>query len=244
MTSTLRQLDYTMRQFLRGAQRDLGIILAFFLLFPLGFLFFLHILVPVAERAQVLVGAIMMEVALININVLAQSVAQDKQAHLFDLWVSFPIRPMVYVFGNSLPMLPFSLVTAFVTLAAGIYLFHISVAISPLLLLLALILIWSSTAGIGYLVAVYGGNPRQVNMLAQFVGIVMTFFAPVYYPVSALPLPAQYVAYAWPLTWGALLLKDLFDSNTVGALQAVGVLAAFTVGGFALISYGLRWRET
>lgn len=243
MNGTLTQLDYCMRQWGRGAQRDLGIILAFFLIFPLGFLFFLSILVPAASRPQILVGAIMMEVALININVLAQSVAQDKQTHFFELWVSLPIPPMVYVLGNALPMLPVSLLTAAVTLAAGIYLFGISVAVSPLLLFLAMVLIWSSTAGIGYLVAVYGGNPRQVNMLAQFVGIVMTFFAPVYYPVSALPLPAQYLAYVWPLTWGALLLRDLFSANVEGALQALLVLVGFTVAGFALIAYGLRWRE-
>ncbi|MDE1821969.1 MAG: ABC transporter permease [Euryarchaeota archaeon] len=242
MNGVFTQLRACMTQFFKSAQRELGLILAFFLLFPLGFLFFLSILVQPSFRPQILVGSIMMEVALININVLAQSVAQDKQSHFFDLWVSFPVSPLVYVLGNALPWLPVSLLTAGVTLAMGIYLFGISVAVAPLLLLVALVLIWSSTTGIGYLVAVYGGNPRQVNMLAQFVGIVMTFFAPIYYPVTALPLAAQYVAYAWPLTWGAILLKALFASNLTQAAIAILVLSLYTAAGYALIALGLRWR--
>jgi ABC-2 type transport system permease protein len=243
MNSAFTQISYCLRAFARSAQRDLGIILAFFLLFPLGFLFFLSILVPVAERAQILVGSVLMELALININVVAQGIGQDKQNHFFDLWVSFPVSPAVYVLGNALPWLPVSLATAGATILMGVLLFGIHITVSPLLLLGALVLVWSSTAGIGYLVAVYGGNPRRVNVLAQFVGIVMTFFAPIYYPVSALPQVAQYLAYAWPLTWSAILLKALFANNPASALLAMGVLIAYTAAGFTVIGFGLRWRE-
>ncbi len=184
-----------------------------------------------------------MEIALVNINVLAQSFAQDKPSHFFELWVSFPLSPIVYVLGTALPWLPISLLTAGVTLAAGILLFGIHLTISPVILVLSLVLVWSSTTGIGYLVAVYGRTPGQVNQLAQFVGVMMTFFAPIYYPVTALPLFAQYIAYARPLSWGAILLKAIFLSQTATATLANGVLSLYTVVGFALIAGGLDWRQ-
>lgn len=247
MSLFARQLRASVDIAFRGLWRDLGIIVAFFFLFPIGFLFFLTAIVPASDpsaRAQILVGSMMMELALININVLAQSIGGDKQSHLYDLWVSLPISPSVYILGTALPWLPITLLVTFVTLAVGISAFGIAVVVSPLLLLAALILVWGSTTGIGFLVAVYGGNPRMINQLAQVLGIIMTFFAPIFYPISALPGPLQDLAYVWPLTWGSILLKALFTGSTGSILVPSLVLAAYTVGGFALIALGLRWRES
>ena len=227
----------------QSAMRELGILLAFIVLFPLAFLFFLGQIVAPAERLQVLVGSVMMEMALLNVNVVAQSIAHDKDSKLYDLYVTLPMSPIVYVAANALSFLPFSLASAGLTLAVGAVWFGLSgIAVAPLVL--ALLLIWASTLGIGFLIAVYGTSPRQINTNAQFVGIVMTFFAPVFYPVTALPLALRYLAYAWPLTWGAILLQDILHGTMGGVPVAVGVLGAFAVLWAALIALGLRWRDS
>ena len=244
MTSTLRQTGVALRMVFRSTMREVGLILAFVVLFPLGFLFFLGAIVQPGLRTQVVVGAVMMETALLNVNVLAQSMGADKETKQYDLWVSLPISPIVYVTALAVSLLPFSLLSAVVTIGVGVLAFGVSIplAIVPVLFL-GFLLVWASTLGIGFAIAVYCRTPRQINQVAQFVGIVMTFFAPVFYPVSFLPLPLRYVAYAWPITWGTVLLTGLLAANPTAVVESTAVLAVFALGSVALIARGIRWRE-
>jgi ABC-2 type transport system permease protein len=228
---------------MRATVREIGVLLAFVIIFPLGFLFFLGQIATPSLRAQVLVGSVMMEMALLNINVVAQGIGQDKLSKLYDLWVSFPISPVVYVASLALSVLPFSLGSALLTLAAGAVYFHLNLIPLLLPLLLGLLLVWASTIGIGFLIGVYGRSPRAINSNAQFVGIVMTFFAPIFYPVSVLPLPLQYVAYAWPLTWGSSLLVSIIHGAANQVLLATLALGAYAALWLVLIGTGLRWRQ-
>lgn len=244
MKRTLYQIRDATVMLYRQTLRELGLLLAFVILFPLGFLFFLGALARGALLDQVVVGSVMMETALLNVNVLAQTIGQDKDNKLYDLWVSLPVSPVVYVVANALGLLPFSLLSAFLTLGVGDLYFHLGIALTLLpVLLLAFLLVWASTLGIGFLIGVYGRSPRQINSLAQFVGILMSFFAPIFYPVSLLPLPLQYVAEAWPLTWGAALLSDLLHNAFAAAGIASAVLGGFSVLWLFVIGYGLRWRS-
>lgn len=234
--------DATVMNFRQGL-RDLGILVAFGVIFPLGFLFFLGQIVQHALLAQVIAGSMMMEMGLININIVAQNMGQDKQSKIFDLWVSLPIQPTVYVLSLALFWLPFSMLSAGVTLAVGIAYFHIAFPLTSVLeVMVALLLVWASTLGVGFLIGVYGRNPRQINQLANFVGVIMTFLTPIFYPISFLPRPIQYVAFAWPLTWGATLLTAILHGATSSVLVASGVLGGFTALWAVLIAFGLRWR--
>ncbi len=239
--ATLRQTGDALVMSWRGTVRDLGLVLGFVVAFPVGFLFFLgHIAAP-SMRVTVLVGSIMMEMALLNINVVAQGIGQDKEKKLYDLYVSLPISPLAYVLSIAFSLLPFTLGSAILTLAVGEVWFGLPTFSVPLLVA-GLLLVWASTLGIGFLIAVYGSSPRQINTNAQLVGVVLTFLAPVFYPVSVLPLPLQYLAYAWPVTWGAILLNNIIRSNAAGAGEAALVLAGFALAWAVLISVGLRWR--
>lgn len=240
----LSQLGTATQMLLAESTRELGLLLGFTILFPLGFLFFLNVLVAPDLRLQVLVGTIMMEMALLNVNSLAQTIGSDKQTKILDLWVSLPIGPVVYALAVALSFLPFSLASAVVTLAVGELAFGLAVS-GPVLLLLVggFVLVWASTLGIGFLIGVYGRSPRQINSLAQLGGILLTFFVPVFYPASVLPLPIRLVAYAWPLTWGAQMLVAVVQGPAATALRSAGVLVAFVLAGGVLIARGMRWRE-
>ncbi|MCI4345964.1 MAG: ABC transporter permease, partial [Thermoplasmata archaeon] len=143
----------------------------------------------------------------------------------------------------ALSVLPFSVFSAALTLFVGSIYFHLALAPILLPLVLGLLLVWTSTIGVGFLVGVYGKSPRSINMNAQFVGIVMTFFAPIFYPVSVLPLPLQYVAYAWPLTWGSSFLVAIIHGSGGVAAQAALALVGYSVLWIGLIGAGLRWRQ-
>ncbi len=243
--ATFRLLGTATRMQIVESTRAAGLVLGFTIIFPVGILFFLNVLVPPAERVQVLVGTIMMEMALLNINVLAQTMGNDKESRFFDLWVSLPVSPVVYVLSNALAMLPYSLASALVTLAVAVYGFGVPLSIAVLPLLVGgLVLVWASTLGIGFLIGAFGRSPRQINAYAQLVGIILTFFAPVFYPVSILPAPLRAIAYAWPLTWGSSFLVGVLRGLTGQATVAGAVLGVFVVLWLVLIGLGVRWRQT
>jgi ABC-2 type transport system permease protein len=244
VTGTLRQIGVATSMSLRATFRELGAILGFVVLFPLAFLFFLGAIVQSDLRTQVVVGAIMMEMALLNVNVVGQSIGADKESKLYDLWVSLPASPVVYVTSIALSLLPFSLLSAVLTLTVGAIAFGVTIPLALVpWLLLGFLLVWASTLGIGFAIGVFGRTPRQINQIAQFVGIVMTFFAPVFYPVTFLPVPVRVIAYLWPITWGTVLLTGLLASNATTVLEATAVLGGFALGSVVLISRGIRWRQ-
>ncbi len=242
--STLRNLGTATEMLLVESMRELGIVLGFTIIFPIGILFFLNQLVVPELRVQVLVGTIMMETALLNINALAQSLGNDKSTRIFDLWVSLPVSPVVYALSNALSLLPYTLASALFTLGVAVTVFHVAIgwAVFPLLVG-GFVLVWASTLGIGYLVGVYAGTPRQINAWAQIVGVILTFFAPIFYPVTILPVPLQAIAYAWPLTWGSQFLVALVHGSSGTTMLAGAVLVAYVVAWIVLIGTGLRWRQ-
>ncbi len=238
------QLATSVRMSFVETTRELGFVLGFTIVFPIGILFFLNHLVAPSLRTQVLVGTVMMETALLNINVLAQAIGSDKQTRLFDLWVSLPISPVVYALSIAVVLLPFTLLSAAVTLGVAVAFFGVAVSLPTLAVLVAgFALVWASTMGIGYLIGVFGGTPRQINSNAQLVGVILTFFAPVFYPVSVLPGPLQAVAYAWPLTWGTQFLVGILDGGTPTTLLSAGVLLAYVIAWLVIIGIGPRWRQ-
>ncbi|MGI0155855.1 MAG: hypothetical protein ACREDE_06955, partial [Thermoplasmata archaeon] len=156
VSGSVRQTLVATKMLLVESNRQVGFLLGFTVLFPIGILFFLNELVAPDLRTQVLVGVIMMEMALLNINTLAQSIGTDKQSKLFDLWVSLPISPVVYVLGIAFQLLPYSLLSAFVTLGVAIAAFGIQLPWTAVpLLVFGLVVVWASTLGIGFLIGVY-----------------------------------------------------------------------------------------
>jgi ABC-2 type transport system permease protein len=241
---TAGQIRTATRMMFVETTRELAIVLGFTIIFPVGILFFLNHLVVPSLRTQVLVGTIMMETALLNINALAQTIGQDKASRIFDLWVSLPVSPVVYALSNALVLLPFTLLSAVFTLGVDVLAFGVAISLVTLALLVGgFVLVWASTIGVGYLIGVYGGTPRQINANAQLIGIILTFFAPVFYPITALPVPLQYVAYAWPLSWGSEFLVGIVHGATTTVLGTGGVLALYVVAWLAIIGYGPRWRQ-
>ncbi len=238
-------VDVSWLQF-RNALRDLGPLLMFFFLLPLGILFFLGHLAGgnLASQRQILVGSILLETALVNITATAEQMAQDKQSRMYDLWVSTPVSPIVYLLSISLTNLPLTLLSAGTLLLAADLFFGIGLSLVALaVVFLALLLVFCSTLGVGFLIGAYGWSPRATNTLANFAGSMLGFFAPVYYPVTIIPLPWRYLAYGWPLTWGSILLDGVISGTNGSLLLPVGVLVGFSLLWILLIGRVLRWRD-
>ena len=87
--------------------------------------------------------------------------------------------------------------------------------------------------GIAYAFAALGVYLRDLSQVAGFLGLVLLFLSPVFYPVSAVPAQWRFVIAANPLasiieaTRGALIYRTWPDAGTLVFLWALGAAAAW-----------------
>lgn len=87
-------------------------------------------------------------------------------------------------------------------------------------------------------------SDNMFSLVFRFGVIPMTLFAGVFFPVSALPLPARWLAYASPL-WHAVELcrAATLGRPSVGSVPLhVAYLALWAIAGYALATWRFRVR--
>ena len=75
------------------------------------------------------------------------------------------------------------------------------------MVLLACVVVAITLTAMGIMVALLALLWRQVNSIANVVGVLFEFLAGAYLPVAVFPKILQYVAYLLPYTWGYDLIR-------------------------------------
>lgn len=79
--------------------------------------------------------------------------------------------------------------------------------LNMLMILLAGALTLAALTALGIMIALLALVWRQVGSIASVLGILFELLAGAYLPVTAYPLPVQYLAYLLPYTWGYDLVR-------------------------------------
>jgi ABC-2 type transport system permease protein len=78
---------------------------------------------------------------------------------------------------------------------------------SMLMVLLVCIVVAITLTAMGIMIALLALLWRQVNSIANILGVLFEFLAGAYLPVTAFPQVLQYLAYLLPYTWGYDLIR-------------------------------------
>ncbi len=78
---------------------------------------------------------------------------------------------------------------------------------SVLMILLTCVMVLIALTAMGIMIALLALLWRQVNSVAQVLGILFEMLAGAYLPISAFPQIIQYLAYLLPYTWGYDLIR-------------------------------------
>ncbi len=198
--------------------------------------FFLALFSGSSNALPALVGAAVLSLAFLGLNV-AQSVYYNK--HWFriqDVLVASPVSALSYALGLSFSTLIVSAPT--VVLCFSILLVSVHIAPFSFLAVLAVAaLMWLATVFIGFAIGLTIKSQRRANSLPQVLGLVFGFIPPVYYPLSLLPGYLQPLAMLIPSTDAAELAKYYFgllptriSSTTVFASWAYLILFVLVMG--------------
>lgn len=179
---------------------------------PFSFLFFIYLFGGPSKILIASIGGLLFTI--VNSATMLQT---DLLFYKLDLKfqqivASTRISPLLYTFGLATGNIIFTLPGIAIFFAIIIILSHISLA-AILIVTGALLATWAIFSMLSYLISTRIREMRDIWPISVMFSILFGVVPPIYYSVSSLPVPLQYVAYIVPTTWAAEIMKGAVAGN-------------------------------
>jgi ABC-2 type transport system permease protein len=164
---------------------------------------------------------------------------------LQDMVVSSPTSARLYMGGMALAEIVYSLpaIVILVVLAA-IYIQPDLVQIAVLTAVLALM--FAISVAIGFMLSTFSSDVVQSYAFSRLLSLLFATLPPVYYPISLVPYPFNYLALLSPTTYAAMIMHSSTGYLELSPLQLAASWAVL-LAVCAIIMYiavkKTRWRE-
>ena len=164
---------------------------------------------------------------------------------LQDMIVSSPTNSRLYMGGMALAEVVYSLPALVILIAlAGIYLHPNILQIA--ILSIVLLLMFAVSVAIGFMLSTFSSDVVQSYAFSRLLSLLYATVPPVYYPITYVPSPLNYIAYLSPTTYAAEIMHSatgfLNISTNMLILDWAVLLGVCAVILFIAIKK-TRWRE-
>ncbi len=191
------------------------------------------------------------EGALIMTSVMAGVSLQGDLSHLKndmklqDMVVTSPTSSLTYVVGMGLSEIVFSLpVLVLLTILAAVYMHPTALQALTIVAVMIIMLIFSIS--LGFWLSTLTTDVVQSWGFSGIVSALLSTIPPVYYPITYIPLPWQYIAYISPTTYAAQIGQQAMGYISISPINlAVDWIVIIAVC-LVLLALGwkrARWRE-
>jgi ABC-2 type transport system permease protein len=164
---------------------------------------------------------------------------------LQDMVVSSPTSASTYVMGIAISEIIYSL-PAIIILSILFY-FFVQVTLLQLLgIMVVLALVFIMTLSLGFALATVTSDMVQSFAFTRLLTTLFSTLAPVYYPITLIPMPYRYLAYLSPTTYAAQIAQSLsgtLSSSTNDLAIDWTVLIGLTLVFLWIGISKSRWRE-
>src|SRR5271157_94590 len=208
----------------------------------------LIIIVLVSHGGLIKVG---IEGALIMTTITAGIGLQGDLSHLKndmklqDMVVSSPTSSFTYITGMGVSELIFAApVIALLSILAAIYIHPTLIQTAIIVAVMAVTFVFSIV--LGFILSTLTSDVVQSWGFSGIVSVVLSTLPPVYYPLSYIPMPFQYLAYISPTTYAAEIVQSAIGYASVSPMNLAADWAVLIAVCAALIVIAwkkARWRE-
>lgn len=202
--------------------------LFFSLFFPLGFLLVFGETANPSIVPYIISGTVTTSILLNSITGVSQTIGSDRQAGRLSLLISLGIPLWQYAVVIAITNGASAIVSSAVVIliAQSVFRLHTTtLSIIPLILNIGAGLFSGSMLGL--LISVFIHNLRIVNQLSSILGIGLSFFAAVYFPIDYLPSVMRWFAVLEPST---LVSQGIASSLEGGPDSFVWALGSIVEG--------------
>ena len=164
---------------------------------------------------------------------------------LQDMIVSSPTSSRLYMGGMALAEIVYSLPALIILIVlAGIYIQPNLLQIT--ILSIVLLLMFAVSVAIGFMLSTFSSDVVQSYAFSRLLSLLFATLPPVYYPITYVPSPFNYLAYLSPTTYAAEIMHSstgfLDISTNMLILDWVVLLGVCAVILFIAIRK-TRWRD-
>jgi len=212
---------------------------------PLSFLFCITIVSRGAYLPFGVTGGMVLTMLSVGTSLQSDLTHYRHDLKFQDVVVASPVEAPIYVAGMALSELVYSLPA----LGVFVLIFVLEGFASPVsvtVLAGTLVLVWGFASALAFTLATYFQDVRETFLFSPLISLILTVLPPVYYPLSALPGWAQFVAHFSPTTYAAGLVQGavgLAPLSFTGAVIDWGALSAFTAALFLIAAVKARWKD-
>jgi ABC-2 type transport system permease protein len=208
----------------------------------------LIIIVLVSHGGLIKIG---IEGALIMTTITAGIGLQGDLSHLKndmklqDMVVSSPTSSFTYVVGMGLSELIFAApVIVVLSILAAVYISPTFIQTAIIVAVMALTFVFSIV--LGFILSTLTSDVVQSWGFSGIVSVLLSTLPPVYYPLSYIPLPFQYLAYISPTTYAAEIVQSAIGYISISQLNLLvdwAVLIGICMALIIIAYKKARWRE-
>jgi ABC-2 type transport system permease protein len=164
---------------------------------------------------------------------------------LQDMIVSSPTTSRMYMGGMAIAEIVYSLPALIILIAlAGIYL-NLSL-IQIAVLSIVLLLMFTISVAIGFMLSTFSSDVVQSYAFSRLLSLLFATLPPVYYPISYVPSPFNYLAYLSPTTYAAEIMHASTGYLTISTNMLIldwAVLLAVCAVILVIAIRKTRWRD-
>ncbi len=164
---------------------------------------------------------------------------------LQDMLVSSPTSAFAYMLGMAMSALTNAL-PALTALTVLSFLFIHTNPVGALTILAVFSLIFAFSVALGFMLSTFSTDIQQNRAFVSILTVILATIAPIYYPITYIPLPIRYIAYLSPATYAAEIAQNaigvlpLSTSNlTINWIVLIAVSCAL----FAIVTKKSHWRD-
>lgn len=212
-----------------------------YLALPMSLLFFIFLISHGALLKFGILGGLISVIVSNALSLVGDFAFFRLQLRLQDLLVATEIGPIDYISGLAIGNLLYSIPGLIIYIIMGLYFKVFSLIQLPLLGLVLVLLLMSST-GLSITLASFLKHTRHSWGLSTFLSLLFTLLPPLYYPYTILPKVILDVLYISPSTSASMIAQSYLGLAPF-QLTSVIVFTIETIFFSALPFYALRWRE-
>ncbi|WP_054846904.1 ABC transporter permease, partial [Sulfuracidifex tepidarius] len=176
----------------------------------------------------VISGTLTFYISLGTITSVAQTLASERQSGRISLMIASGIPRELYIVSIMLTNGLSTLLVVPIIVFIGEVFLHVYVeSIPSLVLTLALSAFMGSMLGtdLGFAFK----NVYAVNQYSSIITFVLSFFAPVYYPPSAVSLPFRYLTYLEPTTYVSQAIFSSYSGELITSLEWCAGIIVYSI---------------
>ena len=155
-------------------------------------------------------GVMTVILMLISAMMTSISITREKELGTMEVLLVSPLKPLQVIAGKVIPYIFLSIFNAIIIILLGIFVFHMPIQGSLLMLGLESVLFIIASLTLGILISTISKS-QQTAMMASLMGLMLPtiLLSGFIFPISSMPIILQVISNIIPAKWFIIILKGI-----------------------------------